>query len=218
MSDNKETKTDAVATTKAPKAPRLPRPPTKQSFSKKRAFFTDTSARHYFRHTTKLSEYFNVRMAAPAAADGAATDTRVFWVVLTGEQTVPLAGSKVSVITKLGDDKVDGSVNETAEMHFIDSSADKEGAKNRKTGWVIAHGPKELFQLFEDQRLKCVADQKVNRLSTMKQAKASKLEKIAKKAKTQADAAMAAAVAKASASSSSAPAAATEAVVQPAAV
>lgn len=209
MSDSKEIKTEAAAAVKAPKVPkepRLPRAPTKQSFSKKRAFFTDTSARHYFRHTTKLSEYFNARVAGsgaePSNAGESKTSTQVFWVVLTGEQTVPLAGTKVSVITKLADEKVAGSLNETAEMTFIDSSAGKEVVKNRKTGWVIAQGPKELFQLFENQRLKSVADQKVTRLSSAKQAKAVKLDKVAKKAKTQADAA----AAKVAVAGSSAPA------------
>jgi hypothetical protein len=223
MSTTTEIKQDTSATetkVKEPRVPKEPRLPTKASFAKLRTFFTDTSARHYYRHTTKLSAYFNNRVSEFGKGDEKeGTATNVFWVVLTGQQTVPVPNSKVMVITKHGSpaieavDAADGKVavahvpagsDETREMHFVDSSFGKElSAKSRrKTGWVIAHGPKEIFQLFETQRAAAVVEQKQSRLSNLKSAKVAKTEKAAKKAQELATKA----AASASSSSSAAPA------------
>jgi hypothetical protein len=168
-----ETKSVEVAQEVQVKAPRVvkePRLPTKQSFAKKRTFFTDTSARHYHRHVAKPSEYFTRRLGEQGEVKG--NETHIFWVVLSGEQTVPLPNSKISVITKYADEKVPDSKDEVRELLLVNTSADKEtSGKRRKTGWVIAHGPTDLFDLFEKQRASAVAEQKQSRLSKSKKTK-----------------------------------------------
>lgn len=213
MSENKSVDTTSAATTastasiavekkRAPREPQVPRAPTKKSFEKKRPFFVDVEGRQYFRHTTQLSEYFNKRVGVQVDGAESKNETRVFWTVLSGTQTTPLASSKLNVITKLGDEKSDKK-HETTEVHVVDSSADKEVNKKGKTGWVIVNVSKGLLQSFEDERIKSIAEAKTSRLTKMKSVRVKKTASLAKRAQQVADSAAEKAGISSSSSSSS---------------
>jgi hypothetical protein len=137
------------------KANKLPKLPTKQSFAKKRPFFADSSARKYYKCTTRLPQYLKNRLASITSStpslekdgkDGKDNkEVAVFWVVLTGSQQVPAASSTVLAIVKAG---AEGKAEETSEVQFLDTSSGKY-LKTLKTGWVIAQVSKDFSELLQ---------------------------------------------------------------------